>query len=140
MPYTRQQIVETARRMIDTRFQHQARVPYVAVDCIGLLIAISRVLGVEPHDFGAYGRDPDPEQLLQHTRMGMDEIPVGSAVPGDAYLIWWTAPDKPQHFVIKTGDDTIIHTHARIRRVREQTMPAEWRSKIHSAWAFKEVA
>jgi len=138
--FTRQQVISAARTLINTRFHHQGRVPGVGLDCIGTLVAVARLLGMDPHDFIQYGKDPDPEQLLEHIRQGMDEIPISCIAPGDAYLFWWAAPDKPQHFAIKTSSNTIVHAYAELRRVQEQPIPPEWRSKIHSGWAFRGVA
>ncbi len=140
---TRKQIVDAARSMIGTPFHHQARAPGHGVDCIGLLVCVSRLLGCNPHDFIAYGRDPDPEALLEHLRIGMNEIPISQATTGDAYLIWWEMKSKPQHFVLLTERGTIIHALQRqdgTGKCREQMMPSKWRSQIHSAWAFKEIA
>lgn len=142
MKLLRKDIVAAARSMIGTPFHHQARVPGRdgGVDCIGLLVCVSRILGVEPHDFTAYSRQPDPEQLLQHLRRGMDEISRSSATTGDTQVVWWESDDEPQHFVLLTERGTIIHALSKedgTGRVREQRMPPKWRRQVHSAWSFK---
>ncbi len=141
MSFTREQVIDAARSMLGTPFHHQGRAPGVGVDCIGLFVCISRVLGVDPHDYVQYGREPDPDMLLTHIRKGMVEIPIPSAQRGDGLLLWWEKK-RPQHFVLKSGSETIIHSLERKRRrgkVEEIRMPSEWWRQIHSAWRFKDL-
>ena len=62
-----QDIIQTARGWIWTRWQHQASVRGVGTDCIGLIAGVARELGLkeaaEFYSIGelhTYGRQPDP--------------------------------------------------------------------------------
>lgn len=62
----RTDIVTAARELVGTPFHHQARLPGVGVDCVGVLILIARRFGlVAPeYDFTGYPRVPDGRSLL----------------------------------------------------------------------------
>lgn len=99
----REQIVATARAALRTRFQHQARLPGVALDCAGLLISTARILGLVAPDFDVkgYDRTPDGKSLLQHCDRWMTRIPRAQMAPGDAIVVRWVK--DPQHIGI-VGD------------------------------------
>lgn len=132
----RKKIVEAARSLIGTPFQHQARVAGVAVDCIGLLVCVSQICGVNSHDFVTYAEDPDPEALLSNLRIGMVQTNDYSA-PGNALLFWINKLTRhPQHFGIRT-DKGFVHAHRSANKVAEHQLTRFWQERIVSAWEFR---
>lgn len=95
--------VATAREYIGTRYMHQARVKGVAVDCLGLIICVSREAGWVPssYDVKGYRRLPDGHSLLAHLRAHFPEVSQADMRPGDVVCV---AFDKHPHHVGFVGD------------------------------------
>lgn len=95
--------VQHARAWLGTPWVHQARLQGVGVDCVGLLIGISRALGVVPagYDVCGYGRQPDGASLMRHLRGLLDEVPQADLRPGDFLCVAFDA--HPQHVGVVVG-------------------------------------
>ncbi len=93
----REQIVARARQEIGTRFVHQARLPGVGCDCIGLLIIVGRDLGLCAPDFDikGYSRIPDGKTLVSRAGQFMTPIAKADMQPGDVIVMRWGK--DPQH-------------------------------------------
>lgn len=135
-PVMREKIVAAARSMIGTKFQHQARVPGVGVDCIGLLVCTAQLIGTTPHDFTTYAEEPNPDVLLKHLSLGMKQVRSPDAA-GTALLFWVDKIDKkPQHFGIRTPYG-FVHAHRTAGQVAEHRFSKFWRQRLVSSWEFK---
>lgn len=103
-------VVAAARVQLGVPWVHQARLPGVAVDCIGLVICIARSLGLLPADWdiGGYSRAPDGLMLetadLHMHRLGAPEL-------GAVVIV--ACERDPQHMGIvadyRHGGWSIIH-------------------------------
>jgi cell wall-associated NlpC family hydrolase len=95
----REAIVAEARTWIGTKYSHQQRMKGVAVDCAGLVIGVSRALGLVDSDFDitGYARTPDGS-LLRYCDEHMTRIGRNEMQPGDALVVKFDA--DPQHFGI----------------------------------------
>jgi len=138
---TREQIIVEAREYLGTRFQHQARLKGVRVDCVGLVAGVALELGLTTKDDDStrYPRRPNGKLVAGLVRAGFREIEVADAVPGDL-LVFWILPTfkKPQHLGIKT-EYGMIHTDADVGRVVEVQVVGEWVDRICGAYAFPGV-
>ena len=105
--------VPQARAWLGTPWVHQARLPGVGVDCVGLLIGISRALGVVPQGFDVtgYARQPDGHALMRHLRGLLDYVPLADLRPGDFLCVAFD--QHPQHVGVVGdyvhGGPSIIH-------------------------------
>jgi len=142
----RADIIIVARGWIGTRWQHQACVRGVAVDCIGLVAGVALELGsAEARAFMArpecrsYGRQPDPTMLLRFAGELLDPVPRDDAQVGDVLLMRFNA--GPQHFGFLSArePDYMIHAYAGARRVVEHGIDTVWRSRIVGAYALRGV-
>ncbi len=113
MTVTSADVVAAARRQLGARWMHQARLPGVAMDCVGLVIVVARQLGLVAPDFdvGPYGRQPDGSML---TLAGQHMRPLSSIELGAVLAV---AVDRdPQHMGIvgdyRHGGWSIIHAHS----------------------------
>lgn len=119
----RTNIVDTAREWLDTPFHHQARLKGIGVDCVGLVICVSKELGLLPPDFNitAYPRLPDGRSFLFHADAHMSRIPKEDMQPGDAVVVSYSG--DPQHIGIlgnyRHGGLSIIHASSEAKRVIE---------------------
>jgi cell wall-associated NlpC family hydrolase len=138
----RESIVAEARKCLKTRFKHQGRLPCVGLDCVGLLVAVARGLGLEYVDRPAYSKRPDGKVLVETLRSNpcLAELsdPTTAQI-GDVIVIEFAGPEWPQHVAILT-DRGMIHTYATLRKVVEHCYDAHWRAHTTHAFAFKEAA
>lgn len=90
MSIDRTAIVDAARGLLGTPFQHQARLPGSALDCAGVLIVIARQLGVVAIDFDVtgYQKAADGRTLLGHLERFMVRID-GDPQAGDVGVYVW---------------------------------------------------
>jgi NlpC/P60 family putative phage cell wall peptidase len=114
----REQIVARARQEIGTPFVHQARVPGVGCDCIGLLIIVGRALGLVAPDFDikGYSNIPDGKTLVARAGQFMTPIAREAMQVGDAIVMRWGK--DPQHLGILGdyvhGGLSFIHAYCEV--------------------------
>lgn len=132
-------IVDAARACIGTPFRHQGRIPGVALDCAGLVVAVAQELGVAYTDQQGYSRTPSGGRL----ECALDEqpclvrVPASERQPGDVLLIRFAS--DPQHLAILAGD-TIIHSYASVGAVCEHRLSPVWVARIVCAYRFVVTA
>ena len=131
-------VVAAARECLGTPFCHQGRIPGLALDCAGLIVAVAQKLGIYHFDVDGYGRRPN-RGLLESTLASQPEliaVDCARLVPGDILLMRFTK--DPQHLAIFAGE-TIIHSWSSPGKVCEHRIDAVWRSRIIAAYRFREV-
>lgn len=110
---TRTQVVEQARTWIGTPFHHAARTKGLGVDCVGLLVGVSRELGLVASDFDVplYTPTPDGHTMLRWCNLYMTQVAEPAMQPGDIIVVITDA--FPQHLAILGnyvhGGLSIIH-------------------------------
>lgn len=137
----RREIIDAARSCLDTPFHHQARVPGVGLDCIGLIVHAANCAGAVAHDFVRYSRCPSPKVLIRELSKSVEWIPIEMATPGAGLLIWIVKPWIPQHVAILTEDSKMIHTWDESLkdgggRVVEHNYDDYWRERSLMAFEF----
>lgn len=116
-------VVQAARAWLGTPYHHQARLKSTGCDCIGLVIGVSRELGLVPacFDICGYSRMPDGKNLMAQAAEHMTHINWEDARPGDVVVVSFDA--EPQHFGIlgdyRHGGLSIIHAASNTGRVIE---------------------
>ncbi len=120
-----------ARKFIGTPFVHQGRVPGAGLDCVGLLVAVAREMGIEPVDSLNYPRIPTPGWLIPHLKLNMFQD--GS---GPVAAFWIRRPtDEPYHVGILDHErGTMIHTFYNLGKVVEHRFDDRWKKRVHSLW------
>lgn len=136
---TGKQVIDSARAMIGTPFLHQGRIPGVALDCAGLVVAVARQLGFDPVDVAGYSRTPFHGQLESHVaaQSCLEEVPLPQIAPGAIVVMRFTK--EPQHLAIYAGD-TIIHSYETVGQVCEHALSSAWRARIVRAFCFVGVS
>lgn len=95
---TRQQIEDSARKLIGAPWVHQGRDPVAGVDCLGVLILVGHDVGyLNDFHYDVYVREPDGETLLSELRKELDEIPVDDAREGDILVFRMAGERVPRH-------------------------------------------
>ena len=109
-------LADAAQMLVGSRYLRHGRNPEVGIDCLGLVMAALRAIGLTP-------REPPPYALRNRTitprrriarAMGFE--PAGQPVKaGDIVLV---APGAAQfHLLVAARDGQFIHAHAGLRRV-----------------------
>lgn len=132
---TAEQIVAAARACLGTPFRHQGRIPGLALDCAGLIVAVAREIGIDPVDVESYGRRPH-QGLLDATlssQPSLIDVARADMAAGDILLMRFTR--EPQHLAICAGS-TIIHSWEAPGKVCEHDLDATWRSRIVRVYRF----
>lgn len=132
------EIIAAARECIDTPFQHQGRIPGLALDCVGLGAVVAEKLNMPLQQTLAYGRLPNNAMLESWIdRQPFIERVTGELMPGDVLLMRFLK--EPQHMAIYTGKN-IIHAYQPMGKVVEHVMDEKWKRRIVRAYRFKEVS
>lgn len=136
-------IVAAALALIGTPFQHQAAVPGVGCDCVGVLVCVARACKLAGADvfattqFRGYAMTPDPSKLLAACERYLDPLVIGEAQPGDVLVM--RVAGEPRHFGILTarGPRMMVHSYVRGRGVREVRVDPYWGGLVMRAYAFR---
>lgn len=128
-------VEEMACRFIGAPYMHKGRSRW-GLDCIGLVVVVSRELGLCPgYTDPDYGSPPDP-RLLQELLRGY-LAPGSKEQPGDVLLFRFVR--EPQHVAIRTSYG-LVHSYERVGRVVHTRFDRAWRSRCIAAFRFPGVA
>ncbi|MEZ5749470.1 MAG: NlpC/P60 family protein [Caenibius sp.] len=118
-------LADAAQMLVGSRYLLHGRNPEVGIDCIGLVLAALRAIGLTP-------REPPPYALRNRTiaphrriarAMGFEPASQ-PAKSGDIVLV---APGAAQfHLLVAARDGQFIHAHAGLRRVVMTPGPICW--------------
>lgn len=124
---TAQDMVETARTFLGTRWKHQGREPGRNLDCVGLIIKAAHIRGLTDFDYTNYSREPNYNELVRHFEEHMDPVLPKRAIRiGDAMV--FRQSKYPCHCGMvgeKNGKHTLIHAYALYRKVIEEYIEAD---------------
>jgi len=85
---TRVEILNAAKLLLGLPFVHQGRSTETGVDCVGLLVAIGRVIDYpEIHDVEGYRRIPSSSTIREVLGKKCDKIPLSEMKVGDFFLM-----------------------------------------------------
>jgi cell wall-associated NlpC family hydrolase len=125
----RADIVAAAATYEGTPWLHQGR-SRLGLDCVGLLVAVARDLGVPISYCPTHGRLPQGEALLHE----IDRYTMPSVGDLGSIMVLWVSPRtrSPQHVAIDAGDGWMIHAagNRSIMRVVRQRIDDRWRMRL----------
>jgi cell wall-associated NlpC family hydrolase len=139
----KEQIVAIAREQIGVRWQHQARVGGIAMDCAGLPILIGQRLGISIESLANYGRLPVPSEMRRELDAHLVRAAKAEMQPGD--VVWIRFEVEPQHFAVVGdyvhGGLSLIHAYngAGVNKVVEHRLDEQWLARIVGVWRFPGV-
>jgi len=136
----REVVVTEARRWLGVRWVHQGRSEF-GIDCVGLVVAVTKALGIADYDFKGYPREPVATQFVGHFLAGgATRIPIPEAKPADLMIFRDTIYPCHVGIVAAWSDSpTIIHSHAGRRKVVEERMAGDWSKQWVAAFAMPGV-
>jgi len=127
-------IITAARGWLGTPFHHQGRLKGVGCDCIGLVLGVSKELGISDYDYTAYGRIPNPIIFGRELRANFDL----ANRPDPGSVLWFSFNVAPQHVGIVT-DTGLIHAFAVAGRVVETGLDPQWLARCRGIFRYRGV-
>lgn len=131
---TRQDVIEEARKWLETRWVHQGR-NEGGIDCAGLLILVGSALGLQAEDMYGYKRSPDGRTFQEH--IFRQTVHENSPRPGSIGL--FRESRFPTHcgiFAEQDGQLTLIHAYMPARKVIEEPFIHEWPDQLVAVRSF----
>jgi cell wall-associated NlpC family hydrolase len=115
------ELAKAAASFLGVRFLLHGRDPRYGLDCVGLVAASLKSVGVQSHEPSGYGlRNSSIAQWLPSAnKSGLTQV-RSEVVAGDILLL---QPGPAQHhLLIAEGTTSVIHAHAGLRRVVRQPL------------------
>ncbi len=136
---TRKQVCNIARTYENTPYHHQGRKKHVGIDCAGLVLEISRELGIfqEGSDYDGYSMNPDGFKLINNLRNHCIEKNINDMQEGDILLMRFK--ESPQHLAVLLEDNYIIHSYLSAKKTTIHRLNEEWKNKVVAVFSFKGV-
>ena len=132
-------VVLAARQFLGTPYRHQASLPGVGCDCLGLLRGVWRALyGSEPEAMPAYRsdlRDPLNAGALREAAERLLVAEAGAFEGGQVVLFRLNRAAEPKHCGIMVGADRFIHAQERLGVV-EANLTDGWRARVWGRFRF----
>ncbi|NCP19365.1 MAG: hypothetical protein GW855_09440 [Erythrobacter sp.] len=121
--------------LIGTPFRLQGRDPATGLDCVGLVLASLRQVGVQP-DLPADYRPRRRTIAIPDSALAAVGLHGATGVrrAGDILLLR-TAPMQAHLAIALSGQD-IVHAHAALRRVVRCPLPEDW--AVLAAWRLAD--
>lgn len=134
-------VVAAARECLGTPFKHQARVPGLGIDCVGLLVHCFKSLGMAYNDETGYPRNPYDRKLEKNldAQPSLRRIEVSEAGAGDVLVM--RIKTAPQHVAVHTGfvdgHAYLIHSSELHGGVVEHRLDELWGSRVLRAYRME---
>ena len=140
---TRQEIVDEARTWIGTRWQHQACLKGVAVDCVGLARGVFGELSGQkfpgPVDYPAtWHLFKAEERLYNEAAKYTREVAPEEMLPGDL-LLFGFGKGPAHHCGILVTPETFVHAWADVGKVAETRLDDFWRKNLRRVMRHPEA-
>lgn len=138
-----ERVCAEARRWIGTPYLHQASLPGVGCDCLGLVRGVWRaVVGPEPEAVLPYSPDwaeaGGVEALLAAGARHFEPRPTADFNVGDVLVFRWRDGVPAKHLAIATSATTMVHAHEGAC-VCEVSIAPVWRRRIVAVFAFPTI-
>jgi cell wall-associated NlpC family hydrolase len=107
---TAQEFVDEVTSYRGVKFRHMGRSKVTGVDCVGLVVASMRSVGIAVEDMAQYPRFPINEIFSGMIDKQTVAVTVDSIRLGDLLKFKWTV--EPQHIAVVTEVNPLRITHA----------------------------
>ena len=128
-----EQIIEAAKACEGTPFHHQGRAPGLGLDCIGLIVAALRAIGVAVDDRTDYRPRPDGVSLIAaleaHGARRVETIEAGD-------VLVFRYDQQPQHVALALSGERMVHAFAPAGKVVESEIGAYWKRRLVAVYRF----
>ena len=133
-------IVTIARSWIGTPYHHQASVPHIGCDCLGLVRGVYRqYTGADPETPPAYSRDwaeaAGIETMIKAAARHLTPVPLYAIAPGHVLIFRHRPTAIAKHAAILATPATMIHA-IEGAPVAEVAFSPWWHRRLAAAFAF----
>ena len=131
------EVVEVARSLLNTPYQHQGRKPQIGVDCIGVIMVTAHTLDLFQFDFNNYSRDADgtlETEVKKHCEP-LPKLELGA-------LALFKISALPHHCGIITRYRKgwgLLHAYQNVGRVKEHELIDWWQNRLVGLYALPNV-
>lgn len=124
-----------AEGLLGVPFRFRGRDPRTGLDCVGMVVAALRAVGLSPPPMPLYGlRQEDFTAQLDCAAAAGFEDNAGTPAPGDLLL---ARPGPAQlHLAVVGCDGRLVHAHAGLGRVVATPPPLPWPVERH--WRLRQ--
>lgn len=134
------ELVETAKSLVGTRYRHQGR-NEVGLDCAGLIIVVAKSLGLTNKDTTSYSRRPNVSEFTAFMiETNCTQLPYGKHEHGD--ILRMNTAGWPVHVAIyevdERGQEWYIHAFLPHKKVTRDPLTDTVKKNISSVWRFPE--
>jgi cell wall-associated NlpC family hydrolase len=138
-------IVEAARSLINTPYQHQGRTPQKGLDCLGVVILTAKIAGVIDRDFDFLGYSRSGNGLLQ---VEIERYCAEWTELTEGAIALFDLDGRPNHCgIISRGEGrrqtaegfNLIHAYENAGIVKEHELIPWWKNRIEKIYAFPNV-
>lgn len=132
-------MITAARQLVGTPFVHQGRTPD-GIDCVGLIIAVGRVIGVGLYWPEMPYREFPPEDYVRLVLQRHLDPMGGAPQPGDIALCRWRR--TANHLaIVADGDEpySLIHAYHVEQRVVEHRADGYWQDRVVEIYSYRGV-
>lgn len=133
-----QRVVREARRLVGAHFQHQGRLPRVALDCWGIVFFAARNAGAAIDDFKGYSLPCDPRVLIEQMERQTEEASIEERHAGQLVVFWFEDRRQPQHMAVLTDRNRMVQIQDGQRASEIEIVPA-MRGRIFAVRSFREA-
>lgn len=135
-----EQIVAEARKCLGTPWHHAGRLPGVGIDCAGLLIVVSREIGVDIEDDVNYTMGDEIGRMTAHIERYCRKLAENEAGQGGDILLF-RARQMMNHCGFDNGEGGFIHAYngTGIGRVVEHALSPQWESRLMARYRHMGV-
>lgn len=136
----REEIVASARLWVGTRWVHQGRSEH-GLDCAGLVSVVLNGQGVIRYETADYPRRTLNNAFLEHFRKaGLRDTTLAKAESGDVLVFKDAGYACHCGFLVRGRPTTIVHAHAKRRRVVEEEFTLFWQQKLVAVFKIPGVS
>lgn len=133
-------IVYAATGLVGVPYRHQGR-NQAGLDCAGVMIVVSHMLGLTDRDTTSYSRRPNVKEFTAFMiEVGCKQLPMAQLAHGDILRI--NTAGWPVHLGVyeidDRGEEWYIHAFARHKKVTRDPLTADVKRSINSVWRFPD--
>jgi len=138
----REDVVFDALALVGTPYQHQGRSTY-GIDCIGTITSVALKHNYPFKDNINYSAEwhihGSSDMLYENLLRYMDEVPVGSALPGDVYLFKIGKTKICSHVGFVMPDDAVVHAWRERGEVVHHHLDFKWHHRVRHCFRFRGI-
>jgi len=131
-----EEFIAEVRTWIGTPFMHAGRSTGLGVDCVGILAASAKAVGISDYDNVNYSpRSVDTDFLISELQRFTEPVPLEQRQPGDVLL--FKVKGRSQHTGVLVTPETFVHAYQSAGKVCETELSPVWLRNLAGVYRVK---